>query len=164
MDSRELPRAISLFGADVYRIAYSQMGSRQAAEDVYQEVFVKLWRSDVVFENDDHLKFWLCRVAINQCRDAKRSWQRHPEVLVDSFDAEKAVDDFQLPDRGGERGILDIVDALPDAMKEAVHLHYVEGYSTKDVAKICGCSPATARTRLFRARKKIKEALEEGAR
>lgn len=162
MDSRELSRAISLFGTDVYRIAYSQMGSRHAAEDVYQEVFIRLWRSDVAFENDDHVRFWLCRVALNQCRDVKRSWKRHPEIALGSFDAVKASDDIEHFDCGNEQEILSIVDALPEAMREVVHLHYVEGYSTNDVAKICGCSPVTVRTRLFRARRKIKKALEEG--
>lgn len=161
MDSRDVSDAIGRFGVDVYRIAYSQMGSRQAAEDIYQEVFVKLWRSDVAFEGDEHMRFWLCRVTVNQCRDAKRLWRRRPETPIDPIDLRDASEDTQA--RGGV-SVLDLVDKLPDDMKEAVHLHYVEGYSTKEIADICGCSPATVRTRLFRARKRIKAAWEEGNR
>lgn len=163
MDSRDVPDAIARFGVDVYRIAYSQMGSRQVAEDIYQEVFVKLWRSDVAFESDEHIRFWLCRVTVNQCRDAKRLWRRHPETPIDPIDLRDASEDEDGPGQG-DASVLGLVDGLPDDMKEAVHLHYVEGYSTKEVAEICGCSPATVRTRLFRARKRIKAALEEGNR
>lgn len=163
MDSQDLPDAISRFGVDVYRIAYSQMGSRQTAEDVYQEVFVKLWRSAIVFESDEHLRFWLCRVTVNQCRDAKRLWRRQTETLSDPMDLRDVVEEADVSEHG-DVSVFDLVDKLPDDMKEAVHLHYVEGYSTKEIAEICDCSSATVRTRLFRARKRIKAALEEGNR
>lgn len=163
MDSQDLPDAISRFGVDVYRIAYSQMGSRQAAEDVYQEVFVKLWRSAIVFESDEHLRFWLCRVTVNQCRDAKRLWRRQTETLSDPMDLRDVAEEADVSERG-DTSVFDLVDKLPDDMKEAVHLHYVEGYSTREIAEICDCSSATVRTRLFRARKRIKAALEEGNR
>lgn len=70
-------RALTLWGDTVYRVALGQTGSRAEAEDIYQDVFLKLLDQPRAFDSDDHLKAWLIRVTINQARDYLRARTRH---------------------------------------------------------------------------------------
>ena len=126
--------AMERCGDAVYRLALCRLGGRADAEDVYQEVFLRLLRDTTDFRDDEHLKAWLLRVTVNCCNDLRRSaWFRRTAPLE---------------------------AALPDDLRIVVWLHYVEGYGTDEIAPLVGCRPATVRTRLHRARKKLKLELE----
>ena len=138
-----LKQAMADWGDAVYRLALGQTRSRADAEDVYQDVFLRLLDSGTAFESPEHLKAWLLRVTVNRCRDLARSgWKRRTVALDPEWDA---------------------VGQLPEQQRTAVHLHYVEGYSTEEIASALDCRPATARTWLFRARARIRELLEADA-
>ena len=151
-----LRRAMDAWGDTVYRVALAQTGSPSDADDVYQDVFMRLLEHTAAFESDEHLKAWLLRVTINRCRDIGRSgWKRRNEPLAERH-AALAV---EAPDLL-ESDIWNAIGALPPDLRAVVHLHYVEGYSTDEAAALVGCRPSTARTRLHRARKHLKAALE----
>ncbi|RDB62073.1 RNA polymerase subunit sigma-24 [Gordonibacter sp. 28C] len=144
------------WGDAVYRLALSQTRSRADAEDVYQDVFLRLHNDATQFESSEHVKAWLLRVTVNRCRDLARSgWKRRTVALDPEWDAP------DTPARDDEdAAVWDAVGQLPEQQRTAVHLHYVEGYSTDEIARALDCRPATARTWLFRARARIKELLE----
>ncbi len=72
-----LKRAMDAWGDTVYRVALAQTGSPSDADDVYQDVFMRLLEHTAAFESDEHLKAWLLRVTINRCHDiARLSWNR----------------------------------------------------------------------------------------
>ena len=151
-----LKQAMADWGDAVYRLALGQTRSRADAEDVYQDVFLRLLDSGTAFESPEHLKAWLLRVTVNRCRDLARSgWKRRTVALDPEWDAPDAVthDDE-------DADVWDAVGQLPEQQRTAVHLHYVEGYSTEEIASALDCRPATARTWLFRARARIRELLE----
>ena len=151
-----LKQAMADWGDAVYRLALGQTRSRADAEDVYQDVFLRLLDSGTAFESPEHLKAWLLRVTVNRCRDLARSgWKRRTVALDPEWDAPDAVthDDE-------DADVWDAVGQLPEQQRTAVHLHYVEGYSTEEIASALDCRPATARTGLFRARARIRELLE----
>ena len=96
------------------------------------------------------------RVTVNRCRDLARSgWKRRTVALDPEWDApDAAAHDDE------DAAVWDAVGQLPEQQRTAVHLHYVEGYSTEEIASALDCRPATARTWLFRARARIRELLE----
>lgn len=154
-----LKQAMADWGDAVYRLALGQTRSRADAEDVYQDVFLRLLDSGTAFESPEHLKAWLLRVTVNRCRDLARSgWKRRTVALDPEWDApDAAAHDDE------DAAVWDAVGQLPEQQRTAVHLHYVEGYSTEEIASALDCRPATAHTWLFRARARIRELLEADA-
>jgi len=149
-----LEDAMERYGDAVYRLALCRLGSRADAEDVYQDVFLRLLRDTTAFRDGEHLKAWLLRVTLHCCVDLRRSaWWKRTAPLEAAADAAAPLSE--------EKGALwQAVEALPADLRTAVWLHYVEGYGTDEIAKIVNCRPATVRTRLHRARKQLKLDLE----
>ncbi len=136
----------------VYRTAYHCLASRTDAEDVTQEVFLKLLNERKPFESDDHVRNWLVRVAVNTCRNVIRSrWWNHVSIEVCPEPAS--------PERTG--GVLESVLALPAKYRVPIYLFYYEGYSTREIAAILKIPKNTVCTRLKRAREMLKTMIEE---
>lgn len=153
-----LQAAMDRWGDSVYRLALCQLGSKADAEDVFQDVFLRLFRDDTAFESDDHLKAWLLRVTVNRCRDFHRSaWRRHTQAFDESLRAQEAEDGALHACE-----LREAVESLPPKLSAVIHLYYEEGYTAEEIANILGCRPATVRTRLHRARKQLKAFLEGG--
>ena len=149
-----LSDAMERHGDAVYRLALCRLDSRADAEDVFQEVFLRLLRDTTDFRDAEHLKAWLLRVTVNCCNDLRRSaWFRRTAPL-------EAAPEAAAPMLDGHDELWQAVRALPDDLRTAVWLHYVEGYGTDEIAAMTGCRPATVRTRLHRARKRLKLELE----
>ena len=136
----------------VYRLAYARTGSRTDAEDVMQEVFLRLMKAGPVFESEEHAKAWLLRVASNCASDLFRlPWRRREEPLEDNLPA---------PEEPGTGSVTEAVLALPARYRIPIHLYYYEDYSVAEIAKIMGQSAGTVKSRLFRARKLLRAQLE----
>ena len=150
-----LRRAMDAWGDTVYRVALAQTGSPSDADDVYQDVFMRLLEHTAAFESDEHLKAWLLRVTINRCRDlAKSNWNRHTVAFDPVRD-----DIAELVRDPRDADVWDAVGQLPDNLRSSVHLHYVEGYTTDEIARMLHSQPATVRTWLSRARARVKDLL-----
>lgn len=144
----------------VYRLALSQTREPADASDVCQETFISLLKDATVFQDDEHLKAWLIRVTVNRCNQLRRTASRHrTQPLPD--------DETLLPHTPSASAALmasevwRVLDTLPRKYRAVVHLHYVEGYSTEEIAEIMKCRPATVRSRLHRARAQLKTLLEQ---
>ena len=99
-----------------------------------------------MFQDDEHLKAWLIRVTINRCNQLRRTASRHrTQPLPD--------DETLLPKTPPASAALmanevwRVLDTLPPKYRAVVHLHYVEGYSTEEIAEIAKCRPSTVRSR-----------------
>nr|WP_297171045.1 sigma-70 family RNA polymerase sigma factor [uncultured Agathobaculum sp.] len=149
-----LSEAMTCFGDAVYRLAYCRLSSHADAEDVFQEVFLRLMQDTTVFHDAEHLKAWLLRVTITRCADLRRSawFKRTAPLSAASSAAAPLPDDYSA--------LWQAVHTLPDELRTVVYLYYVEGYHTEEIADLVGCRPATVRTRLHRARKQLKLDLE----
>lgn len=133
----------------LYRVAYSFMKNGADAEDMVQEAFVRLLHSGMTFQSPEHEKAWLIVTVSNLCKSALRSpWQRRTG-LDDMAEPPAAAD--VTPDE-----TLEAVLALLEDYKLPVYLFYYEGYPTAEIARMLGVAPATVRSRLNRARKKLK--------
>ena len=133
----------------LYRVAYSFMKNGPDAEDMVQEAFVRLLHSGMTFQSPEHEKAWLIVTVSNLCKSALRSpWQRRE--ALDAITEPSTVEDAPLDEA------LDAVLALPEDYKLPVYLFYYEGYPTAEIARMLDVAPATVRSRLNRARKKLK--------
>ena len=138
----------------IYRVAYSWLKNSHDANDVTQDVLIQLFRTDKEFESDSHLKNWLIRVTVNQCKMVFRSpWNRMEDVETYAetlgFEDENHMDLFNA------------VMKLDKKYRVPLMLFYYEGYSTAEVASIIGIPEKTVSTRLFRAKTQLKKYLKE---
>lgn len=137
----------------VYRMAYARTGSKTDAEDVVQEVFLRLVRARPSFRDEEHGKAWLLRVAANCTNDLFRlPWRKREEPLQPSMAAEEGPE-FS--------GVLEAVLALPEKYRLVVHLYYYEELSTAEIGRIIGRSEGAVRSRLFRAKRMLRDLLGE---
>ena len=151
MDDRELERAVDRFAPSVYRLAYARTGSRADAEDVMQEVFLRLVGKRPDFRDDDHCRAWLLRVTVNCANDLFRSaWRRRTVALTEDLTAPG-------PEEGGE---LAAVLELPEAYRVPIHLFYYEELSVAEIAAVLGKSEGAVKTRLSRGRELLREKLK----
>ncbi len=140
------------YGESLYRFCLMQMKNPPDAEDVLQEVFLKRLYSAPKFNTPEHEKRWLFRVALNLCRDEwKRSRRRDLPLEAASL----------LTLSSEEQELLQEVAALPEKQRTVIHLHYYEGYSVKEIAKLLGVTVPTVKMRLKRGRDALKARLEE---
>lgn len=139
-------------GKAVYRLAYSYLGSAFDAEDAVQAVFMKLVDRPRAFEGEEHEKAWLLACAANLCKDTLKSAARTRRADM--------PDDVAEPQPSQHDDVTEAVLNLPERYKDCVYLHYYEGYTTDEIARITGAPPSTVRNRLRDARALLKRALE----
>ncbi len=154
LTNAQFTQAVRDHADTVYRIALNYLRDPAAAEDVSQEVFLRLLRSRGDFQSPAHLKNWLIRVAINESKRALASPWRNTEPLEDyaerlSFSSPETGDTFRL------------VMELPRKYRLVLYLHYYEGYRATELAQLLHLPASTVRTRLDRARKLLREKLLE---
>ena len=138
----------------VFRLAFNYMKSASDADDVTQNVLLRLLKNGKPFASGEHARYWLVRVTVNECRRALRSpWRRVGDIgeYAESLQ-------FETPEHSE---LFYAVMELPEKYRPAIYLHYYEGYSTKEIAEIIGVPAATVRTRLRRAREQLKTGLKE---
>ena len=142
------------WGDIVYRVALSQTCSHQDAQDVAQDVFLRLLTSPVEFEDGEHLKAWLLRATINRCRELHRSWWKRR--VQGAGDADSSPTEEAALRAVERHPIWQALRKLSEQLRATVTLHYIEGISCAQIARIMECRPATVRTRLRRARTKLR--------
>jgi RNA polymerase sigma-70 factor (ECF subfamily) len=155
-----LMRAYSGF---VYSLALGMLGRKADAEDAFQETFMKAWSHLPSFRTGGNFTQWIKRIATNLCLDRlKKSERRYTHV--DSQRVEEACLSEQGDQKAQQREHLEIVNLLlaelPPRHRAAVVLFYLEDQSVKEVARTLRRRPSTVRVWLFRAREKMKAALE----
>lgn len=139
------------YGDSVFRLAWSYTGSRQDAEDVTQTVFLKLIEKTPALEPGKE-RAWLFQVAVNQCRSLWRQLTRHRvEPLEEALSV--AAEE--------ERPLLRQVMELGREDRTALYLFYYEGYDTREIGEMLRISQSGVTTQLCRARKRLKEHLEQ---
>ncbi len=140
-------------GPMVWRLALAYLRSVSDAEDVFQEVFLRYVQHADRLESDEHRKAWLIRVTINCCRSVQRQWLRRRQTTLE--------DGLPVPFESPEESAVDEAMArLPHKYRAAIHLHYYEGYTTDEIARMTHQRPSAVRTQLTRARRKLGELLK----
>ena len=154
MSKEEFEKIAEKYMDTIYRVAYSWMKNQHDANDVTQIVILKLYKTTKSFESDDHIKNWLIKVTVNECKMIFRSpWSKREDITdyakTLAFEEEQHYDLFQA------------VMKLDKKYSVPLMLFYYDGYSTKEISAMIGVPEKTVSTRLFRAKAKLKNYLKE---
>ena len=153
---RELERIINQYKKTVYGIAAAMLRNKSDADDVFQEVFLLYYKKNIDFESEAGRKAWLIRVTVNKCRQVNNSiWN----TRVDKTDELEIVHEFAFTNEESE--VFTAVSELEQKYRVPVILHYFQGLSVNEIADILGERSNTVSVRLNRARKLLKQRLEE---
>ncbi len=147
------------YATDVLRVSYFYLGDRQRAEDVCQDVFVRLMTNAPQLE-EGREKAWLLKVALNRCRDLWRgAWIKRVVLGSPAFEMIPAPDDADRRDE--EEIVMKAVHSLPPAFRETILLYYYQGYGISEISEMLDLPEGTVSSRLSRARKKLEEILKD---
>jgi len=147
------------YANDVLRVSYFYLGDRQQAEDVTQDVFVRLitHTPELVPGRE---KAWLLKVALNRCRDLWRAaWVKRVVLGSPAMDLTPAPD--MLDERLERQELLSAIRKLPADFRDVILLHYYQGYGIAEIAEMLGVPDGTISSRLSRGRKKLEDILKE---
>ncbi|MFD0589194.1 RNA polymerase sigma factor [Paenibacillus sp. GCM10027627] len=140
----------------VLRLALAHLGNLADAQDVCQEVYIKLLKNQRSFKDKEHEKAWIIRVTINTCRDVHRSpWRKWFSP----------VEEVPLPidqSNNSHMEIMPFVLSLPQKYRVVIHLYYYEGYKTAEMAELLNRKEGTIRTQLKRAKELLKSKMAGG--
>ncbi len=160
-------RLVLEYQALAYNVAYRMLGDPEAAADATQDSFLKAYRKLSQYRGGT-LQAWLLRIVTNTCLDARRAAHRHPWASLPEPDAadrdrrwrasEESPEEHVLRMELGER-LKQALDRLPDEQRVVVVLHDVEGCTCEEVAEIAGVELGTAKSRLSRARARLRDLL-----
>lgn len=125
------------------------------ADDVVQETLLRYHKTDMEYENEEHLKAWLLRVAINQAKNVNRSFFRHRIVPLEDY-----METLSFESQASEDLFLEVM-RLPEKYRIVIHLYYYEEYSVREISQILGITDSNTKIRLARGRAKLKEKLQE---
>ncbi len=146
------------YANDVLRVSYFYLGDHQQAEDVTQEVFMRLLTKTPYLEEGKE-KSWLLKVALNRCRDLWRNaWVKR--VVLGSKQLDIAQVDDQMDEKFERQELLKNINQLPPVFKEVILLHYYQGYGIQEIANLLSVPEGTISSRLSRARKKLEDMIK----
>lgn len=148
----EPEQIIKTYSDMVYRLAFARTGTKEDADEVYQDVFLRLIKKRPVFESEEHCKAWLLRVTINCSNTWLTSlWKKRTVVLDENlpFQEKESIELY------GE------LAKLPQKYRDVIHLFYYEELSVAEISQILHRKESTVRTQLTRARAMLREILEE---
>lgn len=146
------------YATDVLRVSYYYLGDRQRAEDVTQDVFVRLMTSRPALAPGKE-KAWLLKVALNRCRDLWRgAWLKKVVLGHPGFELFPADD--EIGRLAENTALAEAVNRLPAVFKEVVLLHYYQGYGVAEISMMLDISEGTVSSRLSRARSRLQNDLK----
>ena len=149
---QDLRRMVETYSPMLLRAALTRVPTPADAEDVVQDVFLRVLAKRPRFRDGEHEKAWLLRATLNRASDLRR-------VRRDDAPLEEAVSAAaETPDYGP---LLSAVRSLPGAYSAVIHLYYYEGYSIKEIAGLLALPVPTVGTRLARGRERLRELLKE---
>ncbi len=155
-DASDAAAFVRRYSGMILRLCFTYSLGRADAQDICQNVFLKLLQSDRRFDSEGETRAFIIRITINECKDVLKSgWRRRSVPLDELIEREVPF----LPEEN--TGVLAAVQRLPVKYREAVYLYYYEGYNAEEIAAMVGAKPAAVRQRLARAREKLRKELED---
>lgn len=149
--------AFRKYGDTVLRAAYSCCGNYAEAEDITQDVFLTLHSKHIDFSSDEHLKAWLLRVALNKCKNFKRSFRVSHTQSIEDTDELSASYSMNM----SEIEIKELLKSIPKKYSSVIYLYYYEGYNIREIGGILRKSANTVSSLLQRGREKLRLEMEE---
>jgi RNA polymerase sigma factor (sigma-70 family) len=146
-------RYMNDYGNAILRLAYTYVHNMADAEDILQETLIRVLEANPTFESSAHEKSYIIKTASNLSKN---------RIKYNAIrDTDELSEELIASDREDLSFVWDAVKSLPDMSRDVIHLHYYEGYSTKDIASILDRNESTVRSDLMRARERLKNILKE---
>ena len=140
---------------NLYIIAFNVCKSVEDAKDVVQDTFIQYYMPKKEFDNQQHIRAWLIRVAINKAKNVNLSFWRQNKMPLEDYMESLA---FETPQ---DETLFETVMSLPDKYRIVIHLYYYEDSSIREIAKILKMTESNVKVRLSRGRKLLKQTLKE---
>lgn len=153
MTENEFISAVKRNNQRVYLIALSFTQNHTDAEDIMQNTFVKLWKHNKSFENEQHIDKWLTAVCVNESKDSIKNPFRKRSVPIDE------LMNLSHADKTENLDLFKAVMSLPVKERTVIHLFYYEDLSITHISAVLGIKESAVKTRLFRGRKRLKTIL-----
>ncbi len=164
--SESFEQVMKFYMPMVYRIAFSRLASAHDAEDITQDVFLKYYRADITYNDEEHRKAWLIRCTVNCAKTLVTSaWFRHRasneglENMPENFDLSDSHDRIDEIER--KNAVMSAVMKLPEKYRTVIHLFYYEDMSVAQISAATGIRETTVKSQLSRARDMLKPLLKE---
>ncbi|MFY0545120.1 sigma-70 family RNA polymerase sigma factor [Brevibacillus sp. H7] len=156
----EFEQIMRTYGTRILRLVTFFVKDRVLAEDITQDVFVKVYRNLPQFRGESHIQTWIYRIAVNECKGYLRSWSfrnmfPRSQVDTDGFDSVEQV----VLEHAERDQLVQEVLKLPTTYRQVIALHYYADLRIEEIARVLGVTEGTVRTRLHRARQKLKQNL-----
>ena len=154
MEEREFEQRVRACTSRLFRVCYAILPERADRDDAIQEALLKAWRRRGTLRDEAVFETWLTRIAINECKSMLRRRRRMPVAELDE----------QIPASGDAIPDLALHNALQGLelkLRMPVVLHYAEGYTMAETARLLGIPVGTAKHRLEQAKTILKERLKE---
>lgn len=142
----------------IYRVAFSQLKNHDDAEDITQEVFLKIIRHDMRYDSIEHERAWIIRVTINLCRDLLKSKWRKTSVSMENISEIQNAESEKFGNL--QDNMLWIILQLPEKYRNCLYLFYYEDYSVKEISQSLEMPENTVKTNLRRGREALKKMLQ----
>lgn len=149
---QEFSEAVLRMQPVLYRVSYSVLLNAEDCADAVQEAILRAWSARDKLRQMEYMQTWMIRILLNVCHEMQR--RRRPMVDVDSVPEPAAPQD-------SFRELHDAIASLEVKLRVPVVLHYMEGYSVEEIAQMLMRPSGTIKSRLFRARKQLKEDLSD---
>ena len=140
---------------NLYIIAFNVCKNAEDAKDVVQDTFIQYYSAKKEFDNEQHIRAWLIRVAINKAKNVNGTFWRKNKISLEDY-MESLV--FETPE---SEELFETVMHLPEKYRIVIHLFYYEEYSVHEIADILKLSESNVKVRLSRGRSLLKEKLQE---
>jgi RNA polymerase sigma-70 factor (ECF subfamily) len=172
-DRRAYALLVERYKALVHDLVSRMLGDAAEAEDIAQEAFVKAYLTLRDFRGESRFSTWVCRIALNRCKDVLRKQRRAPWLrprYEDGPDVAEVADDQETPAHSAERcereaALQRALARLPVKYREVVVLRHIEGMELHEIARVLGIAVGAVKVRAFRAREMLRRLLlqSEGA-
>ena len=153
MTGTEFARKVTELTPMLYRVCFMQLHSSADREDAVQEAIFRAWKKQHTLRNEEYFSTWMVRILLNVCHDIQKKQKRTvnmespPEPPADTSSRE---DELRYA-----------LQALDEKLRLPVLMHYIEGYSIREVADMLGLGVSGVKLRLMRGRQKLRELLSE---
>ncbi|NKQ22645.1 sigma-70 family RNA polymerase sigma factor [Brevibacillus laterosporus] len=160
-----MERIMNEYGRRVVHLVYLIVKNRTSAEDIAQEVFVKVYRHLPSFRGESSIQTWIYRIAINEAKKHVRSWYVRnifPSLFGEYLHTQKEQDETEplVMKQVERKEFVQLVLKLPLSYRQVIVLHYYQDLSIEEVAHVLEASQGAVRNKLYRGRKKLKQLLE----
>lgn len=161
-DIQALEAIYKHFSRPLFSLVYRYTYNREIAEDLLQDIFLKIFSHLQDIRNEDTFVGWIYRIAVNTCYSYLRGKKIQLQRTMPFSEVERTIEGktHESSDEIMKKSLDDAIQKLPAKMKSIFLLHDVQGFKHKEISRMLGCSMGTSKSQLFKARMKIREYLE----